>query len=313
MLDYTKQNISIIIVHYKTPLLLLNCLESIYVNTKNLDFEIIIVDNFSDDGSMENVTKLYPTLVWLQNDVNEGFGRANNKGIYFAKSEIILLLNSDTIIINNAIGKLYERFIDEEKIIGMATCQLLNTDFTEQKSVFNYNTSYIELMFYNILVEKILSLIKFKKSNEIKAIHGACMIFNKSRINSIGFFDPDFFMYSEEFEWCYRILKNGLTLKCYEDINIVHLDGGSKKSKDWNIKQRMVSSALLFRKNKGFIGYLFYLLILIFNLLTNLFLLWKMDKNYKKNFIKHECIYFSISKFYFKVLFSKFNKPLKVK
>ena len=106
----------------------------------------------------------------------------------------------------------------------------------------------------------------------------------KSKIEKIGLFDMDFFMYSEEFEWCNRMLKNGLTLKVYDDIFIYHLEEGSSMSKEWNIKQRYLSSALLFKKTHGSFGLLLYLSLHFLNLLTNSILMWKLDKKYRNEF-----------------------------
>jgi len=313
MADSIEQMISIVIVHYKTPQMLMDCIKSIYDNTKEIGFEIIIVDNCSEDKSEELIKSIYHDVVWVQNKSNEGFGRANNRGIKIAKCNIVLLLNSDTIIIENAIVKLYDRFINDSENIGMATCQLLNPDLTKQKSVFNYNSSFVELMFNNILIERFLSIIKFKKQGGIRAIHGACMIFNRKRIAQIGYFDPDFFMYAEEFEWCNRVLKGGFLLSFYDDIYIFHLEGGSNAIKEWNIKQRYISGALLFRKNRGWFGYIFYLIILVFNNLTNYCLLWKMDELYREDFHNIQKIHFKLVTKYFQIIFGVYAKPLKVK
>jgi len=304
-------NLSIIIVNYNTCKLLLDCLKSIYENTKKISLEIIIVDNNSTDDSIKTIKNAFPQVIWIQNNTNEGFSRANNRGIEFSKSELVLLLNSDTIIIDNAVEKLYDKFINDSNNIAMATCQLLNVDGTKQKSIFNYNSSFIELMFYNILIEKFLSIFKFNKNNEIRAINGACMIFNKKKIGLIGYLNSDFFMYAEELEWCKRIIKGGFKLNFYDEINIFHLNGGSNTNIEWNVKQRYVSIALLFRKNRGILGYIFYLFISAFNSFINFCLLWKMDELFRINFYRSQKIHLKLIKLYFKILIGTYKKPLK--
>src|SRR5690348_12526562 len=96
-------NVSIIIVNYNTKDLLSNCIGSIYSNTKDVDFEIIIVDNASIDGSQELIKEKFPEVVLIESEVNLGFGKANNLGAEFAKGDYLFLLNSDTILQNNAV------------------------------------------------------------------------------------------------------------------------------------------------------------------------------------------------------------------
>ncbi|MEY4860818.1 MAG: hypothetical protein RL059_517 [Bacteroidota bacterium] len=96
-------DLSIIIVNYKTPSITVDCIESIYKQNSTLNFEIIVVDNDSQDNSETFVTEKFSEVIWINNHSNEGFGRANNIGIKKSKGEFILLLNSDTIIIDNAI------------------------------------------------------------------------------------------------------------------------------------------------------------------------------------------------------------------
>ena len=99
-------DVSIIIVNYNTKDLLVNCLNSIYEKTKDVLFEIIIVDNASIDGSEEMIKNDFKEVVFIQSGDNIGFGRANNLGIKEAKGDCIFLLNSDTILLNNAIKEL---------------------------------------------------------------------------------------------------------------------------------------------------------------------------------------------------------------
>ncbi|MBP6661019.1 MAG: glycosyltransferase, partial [Chitinophagales bacterium] len=95
-------DLSIVIVNYKSPQLILSCLKTIYNETKIISFEIIIVDNDSNDDSRQIIQQHYPNVQWIQMDYNSGFARANNAGIRNAKGEFLLLLNSDTLILENA-------------------------------------------------------------------------------------------------------------------------------------------------------------------------------------------------------------------
>lgn len=303
--------ISIIIVNYKTPLVLVDCIQSIYQDTKDISYEIIVVDNNSEDNSMDLVTSKFEEVIWIQNEQNEGFGRANNIGIEKAIGAFILLLNSDTILKENAIQKMLEKAKIEGEDFGAATCQLINPDGSKQKSTFSKNASFKEILGYNVILDKLLPSLN-SQSNEINAIHGACMIFKKSAMSQIGFFDTDFFLYSEEFEWCYRMKKAGKTLKFYPDIQIIHLEEGSSISKKWNVKQRYLSTALLFKKTKGNLGFLLFIFLHLFNTCSNFLILWKMDKNFRSDFFRSQSFFWKMTPWYFKIFFNRYKKPLKL-
>lgn len=306
------KDFSVVIVNYRTPQSLLNCVKSIVDETQSLNFEIIVVDNDSGDVSRDLIQNSFPHVLWIQNEKNEGFGRANNIGIVSSTSDLVILLNSDTIIVENALNKIFERIVHETNNFGAATCQLLNEDGTIQKSIFHFNASFREVLSYNLLVDKLLPDL-LKRKNEINAVHGACMIFRKSNLASLGFFDPDFFLYSEEFEWCHRIKKAGKELRIYDDINVLHLEEASSTNKEWNTKQRLLSTALLFKKTNGVFGLLLYLILHAFNCLTNFIFIWKMTKSYQRDYFKFQLLFWSQYGRYLEILIAVFKKPLKAR
>jgi len=306
-------SLSIIIVNYRTPDLIIQCVESIKKHLHNIEKEIIIVDNNSCDDSKNLITNEYSDVIWIQNLKNEGFGRANNKGISYAKHDLILLLNSDTIIIDNSIHELVIRYISEPKSIKIASCQLINQDYILQKSVFFKNSAFSEILLNNLLFDYFFGkYFKSRKAAEIKALHGACLIFDRKRMNDIGYFDEDFFLYAEEFELCHRVRKRGGKLKHYSDLKIIHLEGESSISSEWNINQRMISTALLYRKNRGFFGYLLFLFLCIGNIIINSIFLWKMNSNYRKDFLCYIKRFFSYLPIYFNLITLNFEPPLRI-
>ena len=126
-------DLSIILVNYKSTSLVLDCLESIYQQTNQYHFEVILVDNDSKDDCKEIVLKSYPSVIFLPMDYNAGFARANNAGIKIAKGEFILLLNTDTIILDGAIDKSIAMLKNYPEAVGCGV-QLLNTDGSPQIS-----------------------------------------------------------------------------------------------------------------------------------------------------------------------------------
>src|SRR5215210_1894030 len=108
--------LSIIIVNYKSARLLAHCIRSVLINTKNIDFEIIVVDNASGDNSRDIITQNFSSVHWIQMAYNAGFARANNEGIRQSQAPVVLLLNSDTVVTDNAIGNVFQKFSNSEYV-----------------------------------------------------------------------------------------------------------------------------------------------------------------------------------------------------
>ena len=226
--------LSIIIINYKSGQLVADCIQSIYKQKSAFSYEIIVVDNNSEDNSSQKITGLFPQVIWIEMNYNSGFARANNEGIKRSKGETVLLLNADTIIENNAIEKCYN-YLTNSLYIGCGV-QLLNADRTPQisgnyamKGGLNY---LLPLPFLGNALKFFATIFKVKKPNvpdakgivEVDWINGAFLMVKKSAINKAGLMDEDFFLYAEEAEWCSRLKKTG-KLCIYGDLNIIHLQG----------------------------------------------------------------------------------------
>ena len=279
-------DLSIIIVNYKSPQLILSCLKTIYNETKIISFEIIIVDNDSNDDSRQIIQQHYPDVQWIQMDYNSGFARANNAGIRNAKGEFLLLLNSDTLILENALDKIVS-YVRQDNSVAAASVQLLYADYTAQNAgnyfVYGGLNVLLTLPVLNNVVKKIGKILKLRKPsimtsgivNNVDWISGAFMLVRKSVLNKAGIMDEDFFLFSEEIEWCSR-LKNAGKIVVYTDLKVIHLEGGTTKNTTagneqnyyeyWTIKGRqlMLSNLLRIRKQYSimpmFLVYIFYVL-----------------------------------------------------
>ena len=280
MLEADKK-LSIIIVNYNTKDLISLCIESIYKTFKGC-FEIIIVDNNSSDNSVEYIKEKFSEVIIIENQENEGFGRANNRGVSVAAGEFVLLLNSDIIVQENTIAKCIEK-IEYSPDISVLGCKLVNEDLSEQKSVYYYIDEYSGILKDNLFLDK----IKLYKNKKIKAIMGAFMLFRKEDFLKVKGFDPDFFLYSEELELCHRLLKSGKNIYYYSEVYAIHKNQGSSINKKNNLRQRYLSHMLMIRKIKGIIGYYLYLIVYIFNLTINFIFMWFINKSYKKQYIKN--------------------------
>jgi GT2 family glycosyltransferase len=291
-----NKRLSIIIINFKTPSLTMRCIDSIKLS-KSISNEIIIVDNDSKDNSKQLVKGKFPNIKWIQNNTNEGFGRANNIGASVAKGKYLLLLNSDMILEENTIEECIKE-IENKPNVGVLGCNLLNEDGSHQKSIFSV-ASFRKLIDQNLIFNYFFP----SKKEKADAVMGSFMMIPKKVFDEIGGFDPDFFMYSEELELCHRIRKAGYKIHYFDKVTAIHKHGGSIANQSWGYKQRYLSNALLFYKVRGFWGYLYYHNLFIFNTISNFFAMWLLDKEYRNSFFKEQKYYFSNFVYYLKIPF----------
>jgi hypothetical protein len=236
----SKTDLSIIILSWNTKDLLKDCLHSI-VDTKknNKKYEIIVVDNGSTDQSVDWVKQFSPEkdnikLKLIENKENLGFAKGNNQAVKQAKGNYILLLNSDTIILDQAVDKTL-KFMALNKNVDIAGCKLLNKDKTIQPSVGKFpSLAYVFKMLY---LDRLLkqtggawSMTSPIKTQEVDWITGAFMMAKKEAFDQIGGLDENIFMYFEEVEWCYRASQADKNIFFYPNAKIIHLGGGSSTS-----------------------------------------------------------------------------------
>ena len=272
-------DLSVIIINYKSAYHVLNCIESVYGQTKTHSFEIIVVDNQSGDDSEQQILSKYPEVIWIQTGYNAGFARANNAGIRRAAGRYILLLNADTIVLDGALDKTIDLF---QQIPDAAGCgvQLLNPDGSHQISGAHFVKGglnfLLPLPYLGRLVRylgyrlktRVPSVQKVSDVVEVDWIVGAFLMVRKEVLSQAGLLDEDFFMYAEEIEWCSRLRKAG-KLYLFEEPKVIHLGGGTsgdyyatdenENGKNlWNKKGRqvMISQMLRIRKQYGIIWFL---------------------------------------------------------
>lgn len=222
-------DVSIIIVNYNTHKLLRNCLLSIIENTKRCSYEIIVVDNASTDNSREIITE-FTSIKWIQSEVNLGFGKANNIGSLEASGKYLFFLNSDTILLNDAISFFYNFFEEnnENEELGAVGSYLLDLNQNDNLSYASFPSVSFE---WKYLINKILkkSNIQSKTNREVDVITGADLFIKKDTFQLSGGFDPQFFMYYEETDLQFRLKKLHKKNVIIVGPLIIHLDGGSFK------------------------------------------------------------------------------------
>jgi len=269
-------DLSIIIISFNTRDLLRNCIKSIYETTDNVRYEIIIVDNGSDDGSIDMLAIEFPEVNLIENKINLGFAKANNQAIKIAQGRSILLLNSDTIVKKGTIESLAE-FMKERKSVAAVGPKVLNVDGTLQStgnsfpSIGDVLISLLRIPhFFLPELRKRLFPELFRNADDISRvgwIQGCCIMFNKHIIDKIGPLDEDFFFFCEEIEWCYRARKSGYHIYYNPYSEIVHYGGASNIDQP---SQRLVNArALLYKKCFGKIkGFIILFLTILSSLST---------------------------------------------
>ena len=230
-------NVSIIIVNYNTTSHTINCIDSIYKHSFNNSFEIILIDNASDDNSLNEKISIYPDIHFIKNTRNLGFGYANNQGIKIAKGDFIFLLNSDTLLLSDAIHYFLQFMLNPtNKNIAVCGAELLDINNLPATSFGNFPTltgSFFALglryLFPNTYQKKLaLGVANYDdKEKVVDFICGAAMFIRKSILNEVGVFDEDFFLYFEETELSYRIAKAGYKSILLPAVKITHIEGAS--------------------------------------------------------------------------------------
>ena len=260
-------DVSIIIVNFNTKTLLDHCLESIFLQTKSVEFEVIVIDNASIDGSEKLVRHKYPNVRWINSGANLGFGRANNIGADVACGKYLFLLNSDTILLNDAVSILYhymESNMQKNKL-GAIGSYLLDSNENINVSYLDFPTPISEFRYLwgklrNQRVDDTQSFV------DVDSICGADIFIPRELFQIVGGFDPRIFMYYEETDLQYRIAKMGLKRRIIDGPRIIHLEGGSFKSKGLSLKRFQMSQTsynYYLRKHYRGFKYLFFKVFLI--------------------------------------------------
>lgn len=259
-------DVSVIIVNYNTRQMTLNCIDSIFEKTEGVRFEVILVDNASNDGSVDFFRR-DKRIVFVASPDNIGFGRANNLGYKYASGRYIFLLNSDTLLLNNALFLFVQAMDALPKKVACTGCRLRDDKGNIARSYLLQPTLWKSLqcfIYQRFLPESGKDMLDSNEPFEVEGVSGADMFIRREVIEECGLFDPDFFMYYEETEMQKRFLEAGYKLYILPEPSIVHLEGGSQVSIP-NMNKRLLSlrSVLLYHKKTRTSFQLFRLLLFI--------------------------------------------------
>lgn len=252
--------LSIIIVNYNVTKLLENCILSIKKYVKGVKYEIIVIDNASQDSSWKNLIEKYPEVYFIENQDNLGFSKANNKAIYNAKGEYVLLLNPDTEIEEDKMREVLD-FAKSKQNFGCLGVRLHDAEGNflpeSKRAVPNLFNSF-EKLFTNFKKNQAKSYYRNDidefEISEIEVITGAFLLCEREKYLQIGGLDERYFMYGEDIDLCYTFLQNGYQNYYYGEMSVLHIKGEST-IKDKVYLQRFYGAMQIFldkyyRENK---------------------------------------------------------------
>lgn len=267
-------DVSTIIVNYNTKDITRNCLESVYKQTKDISFEVIVSDNGSTDGSVEMIKAEFPQVILIENNANLGFGAANNRGLKVAKGKYIFYLNSDTVLLNNAVKLFFDYWENSaEKVgIGALGCNLQNEkgDYIHSFGRFpTYKKEIRTLIKQNvsICINGLLCFLKIPNlrrkakipdvyNGEVEYITGADLFL---RNDDFAKFDEDYFLYFEESDLELKMKNHNLKRLLIDTPKIVHLSGKSNNAKHYSIdryisfsSQQILYSRIIYLKKNSY-------------------------------------------------------------
>jgi len=282
--------LSIIIVNYNSLEYLVHCIESIFQNPPNFDYEIIIVDNASTDDSIKKLKLDYSHLKVILNTENKGFAYANNQAINLAEGKYIMLLNPDTLVLESSIDNMFS-FMEKNNEVGIVGPMIINADGTFQPQCKRGFPTPSSVLSYFLCLHKIfpknktfgkylLTYLDQNELNEVDSVSGACMFVRRQVFKEVGLLDEDYFMFGEDIDLCFRAKQKGWKI-CYFPVSkIVHLGGhGGTFSRPFKTTYNFFKSAHLY---------------------------YKKNLSHKYNFLFNFIIYFGIWALFLLILFRNF-------
>lgn len=254
-------DLSFIIVNWNTCQLLVNCIESIRKTVSGYCYEIIVVDNGSEDGSVPAIQRHFgKQVILIENRQNLGFARANNQALRIAQGRFIVLLNSDAVLKPSAIDVLIT-FLAVTPLAAMAGPRMVNSTGTLQNSYDNFPSLVTELLNKSLLRFFFPGKYAGKSSCatspfEVDSLIGACLAVKQQAIQEVGMLDEDYFFFLEETDWCFRMRRAGWKIFHCPDAEIIHLQGQSKRRNPGRAGVEYYRSLYrFFRKNRSAVSY----------------------------------------------------------
>lgn len=252
--------LTIVIVSYNVRHYLDMCLDSVKKAVRGIECEVFVVDNNSADDTMDILPSKYPWVQFITNNENMGFARANNMAIRQSKGQYVLLLNPDTTVAEDTLHEVLN-FMDTHLQAGGAGVMMHNEDGTRApESRRAIPTPWVSaLKMLGFTRRYYMSHLPWDKPCRIEVISGAFFFVRHSALDSVGLLDEDFFMYGEDIDLSYRLLKGGWE-NWYLPYHIVHYKGKSTRKTDYRYVHIFYQAMLIFfRKHYSHLSFFYTL------------------------------------------------------
>lgn len=310
--------VTIIIVSWNVRELLVKCLDSIYKKITKFNFEIIVIDNNSSDFSAKVIKNQFPEVILIQNKINVGYSAAVNDGLANAKGDYYLILNPDTVVLND-ICEIFINFFRNNPNVGAVGGKALlpngNIDYCSARNLPNFYTQIFELFYLSKLFSKNRLFGKYNMGywnhnsvKKVEFISGQLIMVRRIVIENIGNMDDNFFLYYEDTDLCRRIIKDKWDIVYLPQAEILHYDSQSAKRhpEQKQINLEMFRSMLKYhRKHEGKIiaNILRFLLFFTYSIKTTIagFILIFTKISNKKKWKVRMLNYFSVVKWTFNI------------
>jgi len=249
--------LSVIIVSYNVRLLLEECLQSVEKALEGIEGEIYVVDNNSSDDSVGYLQPRFPQVKFIANKENLGFARANNQAIRQSEAEYVLLLNPDTVVYDNTLRESVA-FMDSHPEAGGVGVRMLTREGEpapeSRRAVPTPWIAFLKMIGFS--KKYYMSHLPWDKPGQIEVVSGAYCMLRRQALDQIGLLDEDFFMYGEDIDLSYRLLKGGWQ-NWYLPLDIIHYKGESTQKSSFRYVHVFYQAMLIFfRKHYGHLSFL---------------------------------------------------------
>ena len=250
--------LSIIIVNYNVKYFLAHCLLSVLYASKNSQVEVFVVDNMSQDGSVEMVKEKFPWVILIANEENVGFAKANNQAVELSTGKYILYLNPDTIVPEDCFEKCIA-YMDAHEKVGALGCRLIDGKgifLPESKRGFpTAQAAFFKISGLSSIFKKStffnqyhLGFLSEHETNEVDVLVGCFMFCRKTVIDEVGSFDEEYFMYGEDIDLSYKIKQAGFSNVYFPETTVIHYKGESTKKGSLNYVKMFYQAMIIFAK-----------------------------------------------------------------
>ena len=283
-------DVAILIVSWNAKQYLENCLESLFNTACDLDFSIWVVDNASEDGSVEMIRRNYPQVNIIESGSNLGFAGGNNLGLeriqIEQKPHYICLLNSDTKVRDYWLDELFS-YMEAHPNVGLSSTRIENADHSLQASCM-HSPNYWNVFCRTFALDRLFSHSRFwdgglmyywdhDKTKQVDVLFGCLWMARTEAVAEVGALDTDFFMYAEDMDWCLRFRRANWHIHYYPKTAIIHFGGGSSINAPERFYQEEKRSLLYYwRKHHGRTGLIyFYIMSLLHEFIRILMFGWR--------------------------------------